>query len=50
MSDVKVEHKVVMTRTEAAQWIADVGKALSGILRKSSSVEFPGSLGSFGRP
>jgi len=30
MSDVKVEHKVVMTRTEAAQWIADVGKALSG--------------------
>ena len=30
MSDVKVEHKVVMTRAEVAQWIADVGKALSG--------------------
>jgi amphi-Trp domain-containing protein len=30
MSDVKVEHKVVMTRAEVAQWIADVGKALNG--------------------
>jgi len=30
MSDVKVEHKVVMTRAEVAQWIADVGKALTG--------------------
>jgi amphi-Trp domain-containing protein len=30
MSDVKVEHKAGMTRTEVAQWIADVGKALSG--------------------
>ena len=30
MSDVKVEHKVVMTRAEVAQWIAAVGKALSG--------------------
>ena len=30
MSDVKVEHKVVMSRAELAQWIADVGKALSG--------------------
>jgi amphi-Trp domain-containing protein len=30
MSDVKVEHKVVMTRAELAEWIADVGKALSG--------------------
>jgi amphi-Trp domain-containing protein len=30
MSDVKVEHKVVMTRAEVAQWVADVGKALSG--------------------
>lgn len=30
MSDVKIEHKVVMTRAEVAQWIADVGKALSG--------------------
>ena len=30
MSDVKVEHKSGMTRAEAAEWIADVGKALSG--------------------
>jgi len=30
MSDVKVEHKVVMTRAEVAQWIADLGKALNG--------------------
>jgi amphi-Trp domain-containing protein len=30
MSDVKLERKVVMTRAEVAQWIADVGKALSG--------------------
>ena len=30
MSDVKVERKVVMTRADLAQWIADVGKALSG--------------------
>ena len=30
MSDVKVEHKVVMTRAEVGQWIAEVGKALSG--------------------
>ena len=30
MSDVKVEHKVVMTRAEVAQWVAAVGKALSG--------------------
>jgi amphi-Trp domain-containing protein len=30
MSDVKVEHKVVMTRAELAEWIAEVGKALSG--------------------
>jgi amphi-Trp domain-containing protein len=30
MSDVKVEHKTGMTRAEAAEWIADVGKALSG--------------------
>ena len=30
MSDVKVEHKVSMSRAEAAQWIADVGKALGG--------------------
>ena len=30
MSDVKVEHKVAMTRAEAAQWFADMGKSLSG--------------------
>ena len=30
MSDVKVEHKAGMTRAELAEWIADVGKALSG--------------------
>jgi amphi-Trp domain-containing protein len=30
MSDVKVEHKSGMTRAEVAEWIADVGKALSG--------------------
>jgi amphi-Trp domain-containing protein len=30
MSDVKVEHKAGMTRAEVAEWIADVGKALSG--------------------
>lgn len=30
MADVKLERKVVMTRAEVAQWIADVGKALSG--------------------
>jgi amphi-Trp domain-containing protein len=30
MSDVKVEHKVVMTRAEVAQWVAEVGKAMSG--------------------
>jgi amphi-Trp domain-containing protein len=30
MSDVKVEHKVTLTRQEAAQWIADLAAALSG--------------------
>ncbi len=30
MSDVKVEHKVTLTRAEVAKWIADVGEALSG--------------------
>jgi amphi-Trp domain-containing protein len=30
MSDVKVEHKVVMTRAEVAQWVSEVGKALGG--------------------
>jgi amphi-Trp domain-containing protein len=30
MSDVKIEHEAGMTRAEAAEWIADVGKALSG--------------------
>jgi amphi-Trp domain-containing protein len=29
MSDVKVEHKVVMTRQEAARWISDLAEALS---------------------
>jgi amphi-Trp domain-containing protein len=30
MSDVKIEHKVAMNRAEAAQWLADVSKELSG--------------------
>jgi amphi-Trp domain-containing protein len=30
MSDIKVEHKVVLTRQEAARWIAEVAEALSG--------------------
>ena len=30
MSDVKVEHKVTLTRREAARGIADVAAALSG--------------------
>jgi amphi-Trp domain-containing protein len=30
MADIKVEHKSGMTRAEVAEWIADVGKALSG--------------------
>jgi amphi-Trp domain-containing protein len=30
MSDVKVEHKVVLTRHEAARWISGLGEALSG--------------------
>jgi len=30
MADVKVEHKSGMTRAEVAEWIAEVGKALSG--------------------
>jgi amphi-Trp domain-containing protein len=30
MSDVKVEHKVVMSRHEAARWIAELAEALSG--------------------
>jgi amphi-Trp domain-containing protein len=30
MPDVKVERKSGMTRAEVAEWIADVGKALSG--------------------
>jgi amphi-Trp domain-containing protein len=30
MSDVKVEQKVVRTRAEVAQWIAELGKALEG--------------------
>jgi amphi-Trp domain-containing protein len=30
MSDVKVEHKVTLTRQEAARWIAGVAEALGG--------------------
>jgi amphi-Trp domain-containing protein len=30
MPDVKVEHKRGMTRAEVSEWIAGVGKALSG--------------------
>jgi len=30
MSDVKVEHKVVMTRAEVAQWFAELAKTLRG--------------------
>jgi amphi-Trp domain-containing protein len=30
MSEVKIEHKAAMTRAEVAQWVADVGKSLSG--------------------
>jgi amphi-Trp domain-containing protein len=30
MSDVKVELKTGMTRAEVAEWIADVGKAMTG--------------------
>jgi len=30
MSDVKVERKAPMTRAEAAEWLAELGKALSG--------------------
>jgi len=30
MADVKVEHKVAMSRAEMAQWMADLGKELSG--------------------
>ena len=30
MSDVKVEHKSGITRSELAQWMADLGKELSG--------------------
>jgi amphi-Trp domain-containing protein len=30
MADVKVEHKVTLTRHEAARWIADLAEALSG--------------------
>lgn len=30
MTDVKVEHKVTLTRQEAARWIADLADALTG--------------------
>jgi len=30
MADVKIEQKVALTRAEVAQWVSDLGKALSG--------------------
>jgi len=30
MSDVKVERKVSLTRSEAAHWLTDIAKSLSG--------------------
>jgi amphi-Trp domain-containing protein len=30
MSDVKVERKVSLTRSEAARWLTDIAKSLSG--------------------
>ena len=30
MTDVKVEHKITLTRQEAARWIADLADALTG--------------------
>ena len=30
MADVKVERKVALSRAEMAQWLADLGKELSG--------------------
>jgi len=30
MADLKIEHKVAMSRAELAQWLADLGKELSG--------------------
>jgi amphi-Trp domain-containing protein len=30
MADVKVEQKVSLTRAEVAQWVTDLGKAMSG--------------------
>ena len=30
MSDVKVEHKVVLSRHDAARWFADLAEALGG--------------------
>jgi amphi-Trp domain-containing protein len=30
MSDVKVEHKVVLSRHDAGRWFADLAEALSG--------------------
>jgi hypothetical protein len=36
MSDVTVEHKVVMTRQEAVRWIAELAEALGGTARSRS--------------
>jgi amphi-Trp domain-containing protein len=41
MSDVKIEHKVAMTRAEVAQWLADLGKELSG--EGTASIRLAGS-------
>jgi amphi-Trp domain-containing protein len=30
MADVKVEHRTAMTRADLAQWLAELGKELSG--------------------
>jgi amphi-Trp domain-containing protein len=30
MADVKIEQEVALTRAEVAQWVSDLGKALSG--------------------
>jgi amphi-Trp domain-containing protein len=41
MSDVKIERKVSMTRHEAASWLTDIAKSLSGDGRVS--IELSGS-------
>ena len=51
MADVKVEHKVTLTRHEAASWIADLAEALSGdgrvsirLARSTVELEVPDHL------